>query len=67
MYQLGREYFFSNCSFFYPNSVVRMFAQHKDDKKKIEKALEAAHLPHGRVTKFLFFLFTFKLETDTPQ
>ena len=26
-----------------------MFAQHKDDKKKIEKALEAAQLPMGKV------------------
>jgi len=26
-----------------------MFAQHRDDKKKIEKALEAAQLPTGKV------------------
>ena len=30
-------------------SIVRMFAQHRDDKKKIEKALEAAQLPTGKV------------------
>ena len=35
------------CSLFH--SVVKMFAQHKDDKKKVEKALEASHFPHGRV------------------
>ena len=26
-----------------------MFGQHKDDKKKIEKAMEAARLPSGKV------------------
>ncbi|KAI0239326.1 hypothetical protein LSAT2_009974 [Lamellibrachia satsuma] len=29
-------------------NIVRMFAQHRDDKKKIEKALEAAQLPTGK-------------------
>ena len=30
-------------------SFVKMFGTHKDDRKKIEKALEAAHFPCGKV------------------
>ncbi|ELU03479.1 hypothetical protein CAPTEDRAFT_170497 [Capitella teleta] len=29
-------------------NVVKMFATHKDDRKKVEKALEAARLPYGK-------------------
>ena len=32
------------------SSIVRMFAAHRDDKKKVEKALEAARLPAGKVS-----------------
>lgn len=38
-----------------------MFAQHKDDKKRVEKALENCGLPSGKVStklnldNFLFF------------
>ena len=28
-----------------------MFANHKDDRRKIEKALEASQLPYGKVNK----------------
>ncbi|KAI1295355.1 1-phosphatidylinositol 4,5-bisphosphate phosphodiesterase beta-3 [Halotydeus destructor] len=29
-------------------NIVKMFAQHKDDKKRVEKALEQTDLPHGK-------------------
>lgn len=29
---------------------MRTFAQHKDDRRKVEKALEASGLPAGKVT-----------------
>lgn len=29
-------------------NIIRMFAQHKDDKKRVEKALEACNLPTGK-------------------
>lgn len=38
------------------HSVVKMFANHKDDRKKVEKALEAAHLPHGKVNMHFSYL-----------
>lgn len=35
---------------FYLNiSIMKMFAQHKDDKKRVEKALELCSLPSGKV------------------
>ena len=52
-----------------------MFAQHKDDKKKVEKALEVSHFPHGRVM-LIFFLtvgskvnmyFNFKLHPQSKK
>ena len=43
---------------------MKMFAQHKDDRKRIEKALEASHLPAGRVsTDGDLFPFSIGLES----
>ena len=41
-----------NLIFLYP-SIVRTFAQHKDDRRKVEKALESSGLPSGKVRPFL--------------
>ncbi|GIX77164.1 hypothetical protein CEXT_531801 [Caerostris extrusa] len=30
-------------------AIVKMFAQHKDDKKRVEKALETCSFPSGKV------------------
>lgn len=32
-------------------SAIKMFASHKDDKKRIEKALETCDLPSGKVRR----------------
>ncbi|XP_014674758.1 PREDICTED: 1-phosphatidylinositol 4,5-bisphosphate phosphodiesterase classes I and II-like isoform X2 [Priapulus caudatus] len=40
-------------------NIVRMFAQHKDDKKRVEKALEQAGLPAGKIDSIAVEKFTF--------
>lgn len=39
--------------FIYVNfSILKTFAQNKDDKKKVEKALESSGLPSNKVRKY---------------
>lgn len=42
-------YPFTLLLFFNSSSVIKMFANHKDDKKRVEKALETCDLPFGKV------------------
>lgn len=44
---------FQDFPFYY--STLKMFAQHKDDKKRVEKALENCGLPSGKVSIKLNF------------
>ena len=41
-----------NLSSFFACSIYKMFSSHKDDKKRVEKALESASLPTGRVRQY---------------
>lgn len=49
-----------------------MFASHKDDKKRIEKSLEACDLPSGKVLspkknepKYSFLIYSIITQSDT--
>lgn len=35
-------------------SIIRIFAQNKDDRKRVEKALDISGFPTGKVSGFLF-------------
>ena len=45
-------------------NVLKMFAQHKDDKKRIEKALESCCLPSGKNESIPPDKFTYKVFSD---
>ncbi|XP_067142019.1 1-phosphatidylinositol 4,5-bisphosphate phosphodiesterase classes I and II-like isoform X3 [Centruroides vittatus] len=42
-------------------NIIKMFAQHKDDKKRVEKALEACNLPTGKNDGISSEKFTFDI------
>lgn len=56
---------------------MKMFAQHKDDKKRVEKALELCSLPSGKVcfqfqdsmyhSYYFFVIFTLQNDTILPE
>jgi phosphatidylinositol phospholipase C beta len=37
---------------FFSPSVVKLFAQNREDRKRVEKALDISGLPSGKVRKF---------------
>lgn len=41
-------------------NIIKMFAQNKDDRKKVEKALEAAGMPSGKSDALSLQKFTFE-------
>lgn len=47
-------------SFYLYFSIVKMFAQNKDDRKRVEKALENTGLPSGKTETVAVSKFTFE-------
>lgn len=51
---------FHLCCYMYFFSVIKMFTQNKEDRKRVEKALDASGMPSGKVMRpsaFFFFFF----------